>query len=500
MRIVLKILSKSYSILIAVIISILIILPQASLNSPRDINKNFSDEKFTSFLNERIPHLMNTFNVPGLNISLIKNHKKVWSKAFGFADGESKRLMTIDTYCRIESISKSVTAWGIVRLAEQNRIKLDDPIVNYIQTWKFPKSEYSEEKITIRQLLTHTSGLTLGKIGVIYSPLENIPTLRQSLTNNALLFQEPGLSFSYSNTGYHLLELLIEEVTGQTFEEFMTSEILLPLGMNKSTFIWDDNFYPPVANGYDLKGNPVAAYVYPEKAAGGLFSTIDDVTNFVMAGMIKNDKPCNNILSIQSIDTIYYPSVKPGIYSLAFDYYGLGHFIEFLPDGKKAVASGGQGTGWMTHFHSVPETGDGIVILTNSQRSWPLFAYLLTDWAKWNGFDSVSMSVLIKARIILWIIIGSLLTFSLWQIIKIIIGLTFRNLRFVTFKEFLQLKNIMKFLTAIILFAIIIWSAEQKYLFITAVFPIASYWLGYIVLILGITLVITVIIRQKEKV
>ncbi len=500
MRIALKILSKSYSIIIAVIISVLIILPQASLNSPQDVSEKFTIENFIKFLDQRIPHLMNTFNVPGVNISLIKNHKKVWSKAFGFADVEGKRSMTIDTYCRIESISKSVTAWGIMRLAEQNLINLDDPIVNYIQTWEFPKNEYSEEKITIRQLLTHTSGLTLGNIGVIYSPLENMPTLRQSLTDNVLLFQEPGLSFSYSNTGYHLLELLIEEATGQTFEEFMKSEILIPLGMNKSTFLWNEKFYPPVANGYDLNGNPVAVYVYPEKAAGGLFSTIDDVTNFVIAGMIKNEKPCNSIISIQSIDTIYYPFVKPGVYSLAFDYYGLGHFIESLPDGKIAVASGGQGTGWMTHFHSIPETGDGIVILTNSQRSWPLFAYLLTDWAKWNGFDSVGMSIVIKARIILWIIIGFLLTFSLWQIIKIIVGLAYRNLRLATFKEFLQLKNIIKFLTAIILFAIIIWSAGQKYLFITAVFPIASYWLGYMILILGITLVMTVVIQPKEKV
>lgn len=498
MRKSLKILHKSYSLIIAAIISLLIIFPFANINLSKDIDEKLSVDKFADYLNENIPQLMSNFNVPGLNISLIKNYKKVWSKAFGYADVETKREMTTDTYCRLESISKSVTAWGIMKLAEQKKIKLDEPVTNYLQNWTFPPSEYSTEKITILQLLTHTSGLTLGNIGVIYSPTDILPSLQQSLTENALLFQEPGTSFSYSNTGYHLLELLIEEVTGQTFEEFMRKEILLPLGMNKSTFIWSEKFYPPVANGYDLKGTPIPVYIYPEKAAGGLFSTIEDLGNFVIAGMSKYNKDSNNVLSLQSIDEMYDSYVKPGQYSLAFDYYGFGHFIEKLPAGKKAIAAGGQGTGWMTHFHSVPETGDGIIILTNSQRSWPLFAYILNDWAKWSGFGSVGMSVLIKARIILWIIVFILLTFSLWQIIQIIVRLTSGNLRLVLFKELLQLKIIIKFLSGAIILLIVVWAMGQKYLFIKSVFPIASFWLGYSLLFFSIILVLTVLFRPKR--
>lgn len=498
MRKSLKILQKSYSLIIAAIISLLIIFPFTNINLSKEIYEKLSVDKFADYLNENIPQLMSAFNVPGLNISLIKNYKKVWSKAFGFADIEAKREMTIDTYCRLESISKSVTAWGIMKLTEQNKIKLDEPVTNYLKNWKFPPSEYSTEKITVHQLLTHTSGITLGNIGVIYSPTDILPSLQQSLTENALLFQEPGTSFSYSNTGYHLIELLIEEVTGQTFEEFMRKEILLPLGMNKSTFIWSEKFYPPVANGYDLKGTPIPVYIYPEKAAGGLFSTIEDLGNFVIAGMSKYNKDSNNVLSLQSIDEMYDSYVKPGQYSLAFDYYGLGHFIEILPGGKKAIAAGGQGTGWMTHFHSVPEIGDGIVILTNSQRSWPLFAYILNDWAKWSGFGSVGMSVLIKARIILWIIVFILLTFSLWQIIQIIVRLTSGNLRLVLFKELLQLKIIIKILSALTILMILVWAMGQKYLFITSVFPIASFWLGYSLVFFSIILVLTVLFRPKR--
>lgn len=215
--------------------------------------------------------------------------------------------------------------------------------------------------------------------------------------------------------------------------------------------------------------------------------------------MVAYEQRGGPVLNRQGIEKIYDTYVKPGQYSLAFDYYGFGHFIEYLPDGKKAVASGGQGTGWMTHFHSVPETGDGIVILTNSQRSWPLFAYLLTDWAKWNGFGSVGMSIIIKARVFMWTIIGILLTFSLWQFINIMIGLIHRNLRPVKLKELLLLKNMAKLLSAMILSAILLWSVRQKYLFITAVFPVASSWLGYAILFSGLALIVAAFIQSKKS-
>lgn len=86
-----KILHKSYSLIIAAIISLLIIFPFANINLTKDIDEKLSVDKFADYLNENIPQLMSNFNVPGLNISLIKNYQKVWSKAFGYADIETKR-------------------------------------------------------------------------------------------------------------------------------------------------------------------------------------------------------------------------------------------------------------------------------------------------------------------------------------------------------------------------------------------------------------------------
>ena len=74
-----------------------------------------------------------------------------------------------------------------------------------------------------------------------------------------------------------------------------------------------------------------------------------------------------------------------------FDAYGCGHYLETLPNGVLSVSHAGQGSSIITHFQAVPTTGDGLVILTNSQRSWPFIAYLLRDWARWRAFPSVGM-------------------------------------------------------------------------------------------------------------
>ena len=132
-------------------------------------------------------------------------------------------------------------------------------------------------------------------------------------------------------------------------------------------------------------------YLYPSKASGGLFATAKDIARFVAAGL--KETP---VLNSESVKQVYQPvSHEIGIYGFVFNAYGLGHYIEKLPNGMSSVSHGGQGNGIMTHFQSVPETGDAIVILTNSQRSWPFIAYVLSDWAQWRAFPSVGMGKII---------------------------------------------------------------------------------------------------------
>lgn len=436
--------------------------------------------EFSPYPDSRIPALMNRYDIPGASVAIIKKGRIIYTGAYGYADISGKRKMTTDTVCMMHSISKSVTAWGVMKLAERNVIELDKPIQNYIKNWEFPEGRFNSGNITVRQLLTHSSGMPLGTLGLHYHPEEFRPSLRESLSKEAVPADRPGSSFAYSNVGFNLLELLIEEVTGRSFSRYMKSEVFIPLGMKHSDFTWRRDFYPTVPTGYDLHGTAVPVFVYAGKASGGLFSTVEDVALFAAASMREYNRTGENVLKAKSIDEIHTPMVKiPGLFGTVFDFYGLGHFIEYLPNGMKAVSHGGQGLGWMTHFHFVPETGDGIVIIANSQRSWPLFAYILNDWAAWCGFSSVKMGRIIYAEITAWVIIFIINSAGLFYLMKVIHGIIRSKRRLVMFKAVSPLRRSMLAGLSISLMSVIIWSANQDYLFINSILPAASGVLAY---------------------
>ncbi|MGI6713264.1 MAG: serine hydrolase domain-containing protein [Bacillota bacterium] len=473
-----------YFILLSILLGLLVAMLSGSLQLKRSMYVDAPMEDFRAHMEERIPALMKLYQIPGCTIALVRDHEIVWTEGFGYADVANGKILTADTLMSVQSITKSATAWGVLKLVEEGLVDLDAPLSSYLTNWQFPQTDYSVEKVTIRRLLNHTAGMPLGDFTDVYSPGVEMPTLQEKLMQEAVLSREPGAGFSYSNVGYHLLELLIEEVTGKSFTDYMRSEVFLPLGMETATFeIDNEKPYPPT--GYDLRGNPAPVYVYPEKASGGLFATAEDIARFAVAGMKENP-----VLSAQSIEMLYTPQIrKIGIYGLVFDAYGFGHYIETLPNGLRSVSHGGQGYGIMTHFQTVPETGDAIVILTNSQRSWPFISYLLSDWAQWCSFPSVGMSRIIWGHYGLDAIIGMLLSASLLIALRTI--LSFYRQKQTGYRPF-------RICIALLLLGTLIWCACQKYLFISSVFPSLSVWLGGVVFVFSITLLISSFLPRRK--
>ncbi len=458
-----------------------------------------TSEKFTAFLDKEIPRLMEAYDIPGVVIGLISDGKPVWKKAYGAADVEEGRSMTTETYCRMESISKSVTAWGVMKLVEEGKIHLDTPVTKYLKSWEFPESPFNEELVTPRLLLSQNAGMPLGTIGVRYSPTAEKPSLRELLSRDAVLQEEPGKEFSYSNTGFVLLELLIEEVTQRSFSEYMEQEILLPLGMQKSSFEWDPAFDPPVANGYDNSGDPIPVYVYPDKAAGGLFATLDDVMKFVTAGF-PGDPSGSNILSGESIQSMYTPRVEiSGLYGVAFEYYGLGHFIDQLPDGKRAISHGGQGTGWMTQFYAVPEDGNGLVIFANSQRSWPFFAAILNEWGSFEGYGTIGMGKLVMASKAIWSFFGLFLFLWLWNAWQVGEELGSQKRHFAPFSPEKRLRRIFYLLIFLGLAGLLLYAVSADYFEPASLFPVAMEWLGYLGILFLLLLGILILFPPTQK-
>ena len=213
-------------LLLSLIAALILVIPLSGWNPFRiSPTPQSSAEEFTEYLDQRIPELMDLYKIPGSSLALVQDGRLVWTAAYGYSNLEREERLTPDTPMRVQSISKSLTAWSILKLAEEGWIHLDAPVDSYLKSWNLPDSPLDSRKITIRQLLSHTSGLPLGDVFTLYAPGEPMPTLQEKLTKEVHPIREPGEAFSYSNTGYNLLELVIEEVTGQPFSDYMAREI-----------------------------------------------------------------------------------------------------------------------------------------------------------------------------------------------------------------------------------------------------------------------------------
>jgi len=485
-----KLLSLCKTIVYTTLFSTLIII---CLNSTAGQAVATGDDKpvkeFTDYLEHRIPGLMDNYAIPGVAVALIDQGEVAWLRAYGYADLEEKRLMTTDTICRVQSISKSLTAWGIMKLVE-----------DYLGAWEFPPSNYQTYAITVRQLLSLSAGMPLGDVLAMYSPTEETPSLEDALYKDAVAISQPGAAFYYSNVSINLLELIIENLTGRDFAEYMAEEILIPLGMSQSSFNWHSDFSLPVPVGYDLSGNPRPVYVYPEKASGGLFASVEDIAKFVAAGMTGNYSKNHGVLEAETIELLYQPEVNiSGFYALAFNAYGLGHLIEYLPGQTLAISHGGQGSGVMSHYHSIPGEGVGIVILTNSQRSWPFFAYILTDWAKWLGYPSIGFGRIILGKNILTTVVAMIVLLSIYKLWILGKALKTGKASFNPFSGKKRLARAIQGLFALALFSLIFWALSQAYLNITSLFPIVSVWLGYSTLLAALTLLLSAVIVDVDS-
>jgi CubicO group peptidase (beta-lactamase class C family) len=157
-----------------------------------------------------------------------------------------------------------VAAWGVLRLVEQGRIGLDDPVVGHLRRWRPPPSPFQASGITVRRLLSHTAGLSVhGYTG--QTPDQPLPSIAASLSGETgesfpvELLEAPGRHWQYSGGGYSILQLLTEQLTGQPFADYMQIQVLEPLGMTASSFQWQRNaatVYPHDADGDRIPTSP----------------------------------------------------------------------------------------------------------------------------------------------------------------------------------------------------------------------------------------------------
>jgi CubicO group peptidase (beta-lactamase class C family) len=217
--------------------------------------------------------------LPSLSIAIARGSRVLLAKAYGFADLEHEVPASERTIYRIGSITKQFTAAAILRLAEQRKLSLDDEISRYV-----PSLQKSGHRVSIRQLLNHTSGIRSFTAIPAFASRE-----RHDLSDDELLavFQneafdfEPGSNFLYNNSAYYLLAMVIERISGRAYQDFMRDEVFVPLGLADTMACDDRQLISHRARGYAISGRTVqnAPFISmaPPKGGGNLCSTPMDL-------------------------------------------------------------------------------------------------------------------------------------------------------------------------------------------------------------------------------
>jgi CubicO group peptidase (beta-lactamase class C family) len=177
-----------------------------------------------------------------MSIAFFDNGRVAWALGYGMADKAANKLVTPETLFQAASVSKSVTALAALRLVQQGKLNLDEDVNLKLVSWKVPDNEFTKnEKVRLRRLLSHTAGITVPSVGG-YRAGEYMPTMVQILngekTSNEPIRVDrvPGKEFRYSGGGYVVVQLLLMNVTRQSFPALMQDLVFEPLGMAHSTF------------------------------------------------------------------------------------------------------------------------------------------------------------------------------------------------------------------------------------------------------------------------
>jgi CubicO group peptidase (beta-lactamase class C family) len=298
----------------------------------------------------------------------------------------------VNTVFQTASLSKWITAWGVMALVQEGRLDLDAPVGTYLTRWALPESKFDNSKVTVRRLLSHTAGLTDGLGYAGFEPGAAVQSLEESLTRPAdaspgasgtvAVGYEPGSEWRYSGGGYAVLQLLIEEVSGESFESFMQRVILGPLGMVRSSYSWTPVDGSTLATFYDTNSKPSTHYRFSAVAASSLYTSVSDITRFVQAHLPgKNGEPIGRgVLAPETIKEMWRPQAS----KFGEDIWGLGTIL-YAGNNEGGFVVGHDGNNEPainTAARFNPATGNGIVILETGK---PLLATQVAgEWVFWE--------------------------------------------------------------------------------------------------------------------
>lgn len=225
-------------------------------------------EQIVERLNAAIPRLLEEGMVPGLSIALVQKGELVWHKGFGVKNAQTKEAVADNTVFEAASLSKPVFAYAVLKLVDEGKLDLDTPLTKFLPGNYDVGEDARINQITARHVLSHRPGF---------------PNWRRQ--NNALTIHfTPGERFSYSGEGFVYLAKVVEKITGEKFNDFMKRSVFVPLGMNDSSYIWQESYNAQHAFSHGQLGRPTGQNKSTNpNAAASLRTTAQDFGKFLVA-------------------------------------------------------------------------------------------------------------------------------------------------------------------------------------------------------------------------
>jgi CubicO group peptidase (beta-lactamase class C family) len=352
----------------------------------------------TAQIDALVERTLKTFDVPGISVAVVKDGQVVIAKGYGVRSLNNRQPMDARTLVGIASNSKAFTTAALAILVDEGKLKWDDRVTDFIPEFKL-YNPYVTEEFTVRDLLTHRSGLGLGAGDLMFFPEGSDFTMQDVIRNLRYLKQASSFrsQFDYDNNLYIVAGEVVKRVSGMPWEDFVEQKIMKPLGMNDSAGSLKrlHNTANVVNPHVPVDGHVRAIIARPSEVinpAGGVYSNVQDMAKWVTM-LLANGKygqSGQHLLSEQALKEMWSPQtilpIGPGNYNSHFGAYGLGWFLNDAAGYKEISHTGGE-LGMVTQVTLVPELGLGIVVLTNQEQGWAFGA--ITDTIK-DGYYGVA--------------------------------------------------------------------------------------------------------------
>jgi CubicO group peptidase (beta-lactamase class C family) len=331
-------------------------------------------ERVLERADELIVEAMNERATPGSGVGVVSGSETVYAKGFGIADVARERPVTTKTVFRIGSISKTMTAIGLLQLRERGKFDLDDPVNEYLRGYRVERSDPSAPPVTFRHMLTHTSGIgELRKptdlfrpmIGLGAKPNGPVPTTAEYYVKNLRPAVYPGTKWAYSNHAFNVLGQLVEDISGEPFDQYMRKNVFDPLGMESTDYLRSERVREELAQGYNFFRGRLKPVKYMEilvRGAGSVFSSVEDMCRYAAALLGGGANEHGRVLQPETLGLMIQPHYRLDERLPAM---GFAFLLDDL-DGNLIAGHDGGWPGFVSSMLLCPEEDLGVVAFVNA--------------------------------------------------------------------------------------------------------------------------------------